>query len=117
MNAEKLDQFAARNETLYEFITRRAAAAPDMTLWTVMSVACLGGILLALSVPRLWPLTAACGTVASIALWGMLEHQRSFQPARWIHIVERILVVFGCILAFIAMMGLLYLALGDGWIS
>jgi hypothetical protein len=116
-NVEKFEEFPSPNETLYEFVTRLANGASDRALLILIGSCVTIGTAFALIWPRLWPVAAICGTISCIALWGILEHQRLSHPNRWLGIVERIVAVTGCIAAFAATMGALYLALGHGWIS
>lgn len=117
MTADNVNPLIAPNESLYEFITRRALAASDRQLAVLSTAAAISGIALAAMVPRLWPFAAICGTLFTIAAWGLLEHRRPELQTQWLTITERLLVTAGCLLAFLAMMGTLYLLLGSGWIS
>ena len=99
-------------ESLYAFVTRTASNAPIRRLLELLvaAAAIAAGILV--TGPQRWPVAAAAGAIAAIALWGIAAHRG---PGGLTRAAQGLLLVVGWLLAIAAGVGLLFWVLGPRW--
>jgi hypothetical protein len=92
-----------------------ANKASNRNLALLLGAAVVAGTTLLFALPSLWPLSALGGTLSTIALWGLLAHRVETRHSRLLLLIQRLLVLFGTVLALGAGLAIFYAMLGPRW--